>query len=195
MKKIIIAALLFIAATAHGQKLLVNGWKHTAPAGTLQNLFLYSEQLDNAAWNTGSNISVTTTNVANDFEGNATMDELTVTFASGNTIGQTITVTPGDSIYMEFDVQLPGSGAVTAATYQFYDLSNFNDLATTSYFSSLSTSRTRLRFGILVPAGCTSLICRPFGDVSTTGVIIIGACQIKKVHNYLYVETTSTIYP
>lgn len=158
-----------------------------------QNLFTWSEDITNANWNNSGNC-VVTSNSGTDLTGGNTMNEINCTFGASNTLGQTISVIAGDSVYLEFDVYKPASGAVTDVYYQFYDLSNFTNLVNASYFSTVTTSVQRLRFGILVPVGCTSLICRPFGDNSTTGKILIGRCQIKKVWSNSYITTTTTPY-
>lgn len=194
MKKLFLILSLLFSFAVNAQRILVNGFKQT-PVGTYQNLYLWSEDMTNAAWSIGTNLTVTA-NQGIDHLGNNTMNEIVCSFAgSGNTAGQTISVTPGDSIYIEFDVYKPASGSMTDAYYQFYDLDHFVSVANVSYFSTLTTSVQRLRFGVLVPAGCNNLICRPLGDNSTTGKIYIGDCQIKKVWNYLYIKTTTTIYP
>jgi len=161
---------------------------------TYQNLYTWSEDMTNADWSIGTNLSVTA-NQGNDLDGNNTMNEINCTFSgSGNTAGQTITVIPGDSIYISFDVYLPASGAMTDVTFQFYDLTHFVNIANPSYFSSINTTVQRVTFNTVVPSGCTQLICRPVGDGTSTGKILIGRCQIYKVWNYAYIKTTTTPY-
>lgn len=172
------------------------GYRRTGTAGgSTENQILYSEQLDNVIWDAGSNVSVSATNVANDLEGNATLDALTCTFAGSNTFGQTITATPGDSLIVSFDAQLPGTGAVTNAFYQVYDNDHFGDIVLASYFSSLSTSVTRIKFGVLIPSGCNSVRVRVFGDGSSTGTIHIGRVHAGEAWANGYIETTGTAAP
>ena len=193
-KLIIILFLLPSLAFSQSQRLFFGkgNYQASVSSGIPQNLFIWSEDMTNAAWGGVVGNTTVTANAGNDLTGANTMNEINCTFGASNTLGQTITVSAGDSIYIEFDVYKPASGAVTDVTYQFYDLTHFVNLANPSYFSSVTTSVQRLSFSIVVPSGCTQLICRPFGDGSTTGKILIGRCQIKQFYSRTYVTTTTT---
>ena len=200
MKKIIIALMLFVAAAAaQGQKLLVNGWKHGS-AGVAQNLLIRSEQMDlNGSFGDGWDINngTITTNQANDGAGNATLERISLTTSGDNRHRQVIGgLTAGVTYYFSFEVALPSSGAVTNLFYSVYDFSNTAEIiAPTTYFSSVSTTVTRVTFSFTTPAGCTQVGVYTSRDTPSTGDYFVGRAWLYTGTGKIYATTTTTIIP
>jgi hypothetical protein len=155
-----------------------------------QNLVLYSEQIDNAAW-TKWNITVTAGAVP-DVAGSATMDTVSQTGAYG-VLSQDITVIQNVHYTFSFDAQ---RGTSTGAYYRIYDITNgANIKAATSYYASINGSTpTRLSYNFTAPAGCTSVRLYLATSVNGTGTSYIGRAQLA-VNGAKYIVTTSSNEP
>jgi len=155
----------------------------TVGGDTTQNRYLWSTDLEDAAWNIGSSTVVTG-------------DEVDLQATSDNYIGQTFTgLTPGDSLWVEFNAYLPVSGAVTDANVFFYNLTAFSNYATVNYFSSLSTSPAHIQVGVVIPPGCTDMIVRLIGNTAVTGKIHFTEPGLKDHSYYSYIATGATAEP
>lgn len=159
-----------------------------------QNLVKYSEQLDNSSWYKSSGLSVTSINADYDLDGNATLEEITVTngtssIRSDPTEGNLSSVIPGETYRFSFDVK---RGTLTELKYSVRDGTHSSDIiAATSYYTSTSTSVQRVSFEFTVPTGCTLVYILPLRDPETTGTVYLGRVQIEE-NSSCYVETTST---
>jgi len=175
----------------------IPGIASTIPGDTCtytQNLVKYSEQLDNSSWFKSSGLSVTSINADYDLDGNATLEEITVTngtshIRSDPTEGNLSSVIPGETYRFSFDVK---RGTLTELKYSVRDATHSSDIiATTSYYTSTSTSVQRVSFEFTAPIGCTLVYIYPLRDLETTGTVYLGRVQIEE-NSSCYVETTST---
>ena len=91
----------------------IPGIASTIPGDTCtytQNLVKYSEQLDNSSWFKSSGLSVTSINADYDLDGNATLEEITVTDGTSHIRnhpgeGNLSSVIPGETYRFSFDVK------------------------------------------------------------------------------------------
>lgn len=153
-------------------------------SSTPQNLILWSEVLTNAIY-FFSGLSVTD-NISGD------LDEVNVTSGTSY-IRQHFTSVPGTTYYFSFEAQLPASGAIPDVSYSVYDWSNgANIIAPTSYYSSISTTVTRVTFSFTAPAGCTDTGVYMVRDPFATGIVWIGKVWVYTGTGKSYVTTTTT---
>jgi hypothetical protein len=188
MKKLIIGVLiLFCCNYIQGQ---ASGMFATASSSStsVQNLLLYSEQIDNAAWD-NSNTTITA-NAGNDLSGNTTMDRITLSSAWGGSSQGITGLTASTSYVLSFDATRGSSGS--SAEYVIYDTSNgWATIANDSYYSSTSTSPVRISVPFTTPSGCTAIAVVPYSGSATGDNFLIGRVQVS-VPDKDYVTTTSS---
>lgn len=134
--------------------------------GESTNLFQYSEQFDNAAWNkTGATV---TANVAAAPDGNTTADSVTSVGSGTSTIWQTLTVAPLTNYTVSIYVKL---GTMLAENYKIaiYDATNLSfisqDVVPSVTVSSATWVRVQYRF--TTPSGCTSIRFYPIRNTAS----------------------------
>lgn len=155
-----------------------------APTSGGYNRFLYSEQLNNAAWG-GNSIGVTA-------NASGTMEEINI-LAPSAYWGQTISVTPGETIYVSFRA---ARGTATNLKFGIWNNSAFNNIIEpTDYYDLLpATGSARVQFSVLIPAGTTTVTPNLVYNSIGTGTVFIGDAQFALASNHLYVTTTTAAY-
>jgi hypothetical protein len=195
MKKIFLYLILFLSINCGVQGQRVVGTFASAggtpPVSNVQNLLLYSEQLDNAAW-----VKQTATVVANqvaDVLGATTLDKVTVTSDYGYLQQSSISVSELTPYFIAFDIR--NGNTVDGLAFGVLDQSNADaNIIGQDYLASTNTSTpVRLTFNFTTPAGCTLLKIRMAGGLATE-YYYLGSLQIAQIGKS-YVITTSTIVP
>ena len=152
------------------------------------NLALYSEQFDNANWDT-SDVTVTAnTTISPDGTQNAdTIDAIAV----GQRINQAISVSASTSYTLSFYAK---KGTMTTPRYTVYDLSNNAFILTQVDYSSLINSSTwsRVTATFTTPVGCTSIGIYLINGVTTLGTIFLWGAQLEaSSYATSYIPSTS----
>jgi len=169
---------------------------YEAPAIT-QNLFKYSEELDNAVWYKGN--VVITANQEVDLTGQITLDLVTFSnqgeeFSYSNSTNR-LTVVPLTTYRVSWDAK---KGTALSAKYSIYDNTNIAYITTeTSWFSQIPDSGVgRISVSFTAPAGCTLVNIRPLHNsiAVTNSTIFLGRMQVDSI-NSDYVKTVSTAKP
>jgi hypothetical protein len=132
-----------------------------------------------------------TPNQALDVVGNNTMDLVTLTSVWGG-ISQPIatSVTASTNYTFSFDVKRGSQGS----TYEYTITDESHGGAAIIddvYYSSTSTTVTRLSFNFTTPSGCTSISVIPYTSSTIGDNAYIGRCQVALVGK-TYVATTTT---
>ena len=157
-----------------------------------QNMFKYSELLDNAVWDT-QDASVLA-DQENDLEGNATLEQITITNDNQGQFryyngGAGITTTENTLYYLSWDAK---RGTGTEATYAVLDATASQWItAQTSYYSEISATVSRVTKTFTTPASCIKVYIYlvDAGD-GASGTVFVGRAQIN-TNNSLYIETTT----
>ena len=155
-----------------------------AGADTSQNLVIWSDSLSHvAAWDAvTNNLSVTDNALGN-------IDLLTGTFGSNN-LRQDVTVTPGVTYYLSLKTK---RGTSTDISYAVFDLVHYVDIVpTTSYYSSTSSTLTKITFPFTVPSGCTTVALFPVRNIDNGGTVYAGEIQLSTSPTFSYVQTSGT---
>jgi len=200
MRKLLIGILLLLTVNVSGQVMLPGVVASSRQTAVAQNLFKYSEVLDisQSTWY-GKNISVTQ-NSENDLENNATLETITTTstgecYISYSDGGVRNPVTQNTTYYLAFDFK---RGTQTQARWSVQDLTHSTDIVLLqSYYSSTSSSVSRITLSFTTPSGCTSVRIFPYiVDSGTSGVTCyIGRMQLYTNSSAVYGETTTSIIP
>jgi hypothetical protein len=177
---------IYVTETSAWSDLTINGGG--GGGGTTQNLLLYSEQLQQSGtWETNSYVTVSA-NQANDVNGSATMDQVTLDVAYG-AIDQIVSVSAATNYTLSFDVKQGTQGS--AAYYQVKDLTNDVEIVLEDYYSSTSATVGRVSFNFATPSGCTSIRIIPYMGQNTGDNFYIGRVQLA-APGKTYVTTTTT---
>lgn len=156
-----------------------------------QNLLLYSEQLDNAAW--GKYNLTATAGAVPDVAGNATMDTIKQTGNYSN-LQQDVTVVPGLDYVFSFDAQR-GEALETAIMYYrvLNNISGYNIVSHTNYYSKTNASSpVRITVPFTTPSGCTSVkLYIVVLSTGSSGSFYAGRAQLA-YPGMNYIVTTST---
>lgn len=156
-----------------------------------QNLFVYSEQLDNATYWFGSQSTVTA-NQAVDLNGNMTLEKIQhVTDAVFGYVSN-ITVKPSTTYVLSFDYK---NVSINTPTMQITDITHAANIFEGSYFTGGGgTTLSRVTKTFTTPAGCVSIRIRPdYYSYSTGGIgyHYMGRMQLAE-QNTEYITTTTT---
>ena len=180
----------------HSPSIVLNGLVLALDAGNpksygdnTENLLLYSEQFDNAAWaKINTSVSANTTTAP---DGTLTAD--TVTIASGShVLNQSVSVTQNTQYTFSFYVK---RGTATNLSYSVYNVTaGSNIVAPTSYYSQTSaTDWVRISLTFTTPAGCTSIAVYPFRDGAAIGTAFVWGAQLESGSSVgPYYATTTT---
>jgi hypothetical protein len=170
-------AQLFAADTSNS-KVEVTGNLNTpfGGFGRSQNLFLYSEQLDQSSYWVPSNITVGANNAVAP-NGTTTAETLTAS-STGNSIGQVVTVSASTTYTMSWWVKL---GTLTAPGYAVYDFTHSAYIVSpTTYTEATSTGWVRVSRTFTTPSGTTSVGLYPQFISSSTGTMYIWGAQVEQ---------------
>jgi hypothetical protein len=160
----------------------------SSSSASVQNLILYSEQIDNAVWD-NSNTTITA-NAGNDLSGNTTMDRITLSSAWGGSSQEITGLTASTNYILSFDVTRGTTG--TSAEYIVYDImGTWTTIANDSYYSITSTSPTRISVSFTTPVGCTSIAVVPYSSSASGDNFLIGRVQVA-IPGKGYIITTSS---
>jgi hypothetical protein len=143
-----------------------------ALGGNTQNLLLYSEQFDNAAWSVDANTSATanTTTAPNS---TTTADTITATNGT-NRIDQSATVTPSTTYTFSWYAK---GGTMGTTKYSIFDATNSVDLvAATPYTVSGGWQRYSVTF--TTGSTTTSVLVYPLRNSTATGTVIFWGAQL-----------------
>ena len=156
--------------------------------GTRTNLVLWSEQMDNAAWDKADVTVTANTTISPDGYQNA--DTVTAT-AEGQRINQSITVSASTVYTFSFYAK---KGTMVTPRYSVYDLSNGAFILTQVDYSSLinSSTWTRITATFTTPSGCTSIGIYPVNGATTGTIFIWGAMLEQGSYSSSYLNTLST---
>jgi len=134
-----------------------------ASGGSAQNLVLYSEQLDNAAWTKVNNTVVA--NQAIDMLGNTTLEKVTDNSNYGYLLQASIPVTASTTYTISFDVK---NGTVDdGCTINLLNQSSGDaTIEDVEYLADITTSLSRYSHNFSTPSGCTLLKIRLVGGQS-----------------------------
>lgn len=186
MCKYFLIILLFIGFVSQGQTPMRMLAKKASATISYQNLVLYSEQLDNAAW-AKTNWTITT-NQGTDLDGNVTIDLVTNTGSNSGNVSQSLSVVASTNYILSFDAK---KGTANSVSYAIYDASNYAYIVTSIEFQNDANSSTvtRISRSFTTPSGCTSISLR-IPSAWLTGTVYIGRVQIAEVGK-AYITTTN----
>lgn len=193
MKKILLILLTCFSLTTFSQPLMgiiASSGNNTVASVAAQNLFKYSEVLDNVWW-TKANLT-TLADQAVDLEGNTTLEKFTSTGTDTqlryvNNPTTYLAVTAGVTYYISFDCK---RGTMTDMKYQVYDVTNAAVvIAATSYYSQTSSTVQRVSFSFTTPTGCTQMSVYLLKDNTSGQDVYIGRVQASTNPLAPYVET------
>lgn len=192
MKRLIFILFIFLSVTTalDAQVLRAHPFYKTPVAtitGDYQNLFTYSEQVDNAAWGADNTIVA---NQALDMLGANTLELLTITTAWSGGKGQDVVVSASTNYTLSFDAKAGTQNTYVEAVV--YNIDNeYAYILNEAYVGSLSGSVARLTFDFTTPVGCTNIavVLYMSGDIGDN--IYIGRVQLAETGKD-YITTTST---
>lgn len=156
-----------------------------------QNLVLYSEDIGNLWWEKVG-VGTTSVNAEYDLEGNATMEEYTVTSTTNRLHSSSVTVIPSTTYRWSFDAK---RGTLTDMKYRVYNATAGSDIiAATSYYTETSATETkRISVEFTAPAGCVAVYVYFLSSPNDQlGTAYFGRAQVEE-NGSCYVETTSSI--
>lgn len=162
--------------------------------GLEQNLFKYSEQLDNAVWNSNGTILA---NQKSDLSGNMTLEKVTVTagnvlrYYNGGTTQFPVDINTEYTLSFDFD-----PGTLTAATCRVLDSDGDPFYISDVDYMSQATAGivSRVSFTFTTNASTANIDIYPLRN-STTGYFYMGRMQLAKGSTASYVTTTTTAIP
>ena len=154
-----------------------------------QNLFKYSEEIDNAVWNTAW---TKTANQEVDLTGQTTLDMITMT-ATGTlryyNLAAGLVVSPSTTYNLSFDCK---RGTATALYFSVWD--NSNDVLfvnKTSYFTQTSSTVQRVNLQFTTPSTCSNVNVYLLHDPGGSGgTVYLGRAQLQTI-NGNYVKTVA----
>jgi len=195
MKQILLVLLtcLTFSLTSFSQPLMgiiSSSQNNVVASVAAQNLFKYSEVLDNVWWTKAS--LTTLADQAVDLEGNTTLEKFTSTGTSTqlryvNNPSTYLGVTEGVTYYISFDCK---RGTMTDMKYQVFDVTHSAVvIAATSYYAQTSSTVQRVSFSFTTPVGCTQMSVYLLKDNTSGQDVYIGRVQASTNPLAPYVET------
>jgi len=162
-------------------------------ASSNENFALRSGEWDNSGvWTLGGGCTILA-DQALDVAGNNTMELLTADpGGAGGGIFQIVNgLTASTTYYLSFDVK---RGTNTTAEYFISDWggSYATIVNYTSYYSSTSTTVSRVEFAFTTPVGTTSIKVVPYHANFSTGNVYLGRMMIARTAGATYQATTTT---
>ena len=159
----------------------------TVAAAPVQNLLLWSEDLSNAVWSK-SDMTITTNT-------SGVLDSCSITsFTGGEILYQEVNLSALTTYYFSFDVI---RGTKTDVAYGIRDwATDFSWItAETSYYSSTSSTVTRLQYSFTTLSGGSTVRIFPIMPQFVSGGITLGRFQLATSATATYGTTTTAIIP
>lgn len=187
--------IVFNPVLATGNIVQVNIIPNTITAvGLEQNMFKYSEQLNNAVWNSNGTFLA---NQKADLSGNMTLEKLTLTagnvfrYYNGGATAFPVTTNTSYTLSLDFD-----PGTLTTATCRILDSDGdpFYVNNTSLLLQATSGTVSRVTFTFTTDASTTNINIYILQNVSD-GYCFIGRMQLAKSVAASYVTTTTAAIP
>jgi hypothetical protein len=198
MKKLFFILGLFLSLSLQGQVLpgilTSSGAVSGGGPSCTQNLLTWSEELNRGSstpWEDNGNVTVTAINSANDLNGQATLETLTITWSNALFGHPIISVTAGLTYRFSFEVK---RGTATEMKYNIVNHNTYTDIvAPTSYYSQTNASTpVRVSVEFTAPTGCTQVELWILNGSSENGTLYVGRAQLE-TNGSCYVKTEGTI--